>query len=72
MPEILRGSFGQLVTSTLLNGRIPIKKVTWMQLVGRNISGAEADRLGVVSHSVSAVDSSPQLFKSRARSRRVT
>ena len=28
MPEILRGSFGQLVTSTLLNGRIPIKKVT--------------------------------------------
>jgi enoyl-CoA hydratase/carnithine racemase len=30
MPEILRGSFGQLVTSTLLNGRIPIKKVTWM------------------------------------------
>ena len=48
MPEILRGSFGQLVTSTLLNGRIPIKKVTWMQLVGRNISGAEADRLGIV------------------------
>jgi len=54
MPEILRGSFGQLVTSTLLNGRIPIKKVAWMQLVGRNISGAEADRLGVVSHSVPA------------------
>ena len=54
MPEILRGSFGQLVTSTLLNGRIPIKKVTWMQLVGRNISGAEADRLGIVSHSVPA------------------
>jgi enoyl-CoA hydratase/carnithine racemase len=49
MPEILRGSFGQLVTSTLLNGRIPIKKVAWMQLVGRNISGAEADRLGIVS-----------------------
>jgi enoyl-CoA hydratase/carnithine racemase len=38
----------------LLNGRIPIKKVTWMQLVGRNISGAEADRLGIVSHSVAA------------------
>jgi len=56
MPEILRGSFGQLVTSTLLNGRIPIKKVTWMQLVGRNISGAEADRLGVVSHSVPAAE----------------
>jgi enoyl-CoA hydratase/carnithine racemase len=56
MPEILRGSFGQLVTSTLLNGRIPIKKVTWMQLVGRNISGAEADRLGIVSHSVPAAE----------------
>jgi enoyl-CoA hydratase/carnithine racemase len=56
MPEILRGSFGQFVTSTLLNGRIPIKKVTWMQLVGRNISGAEADRLGVVSHSVPAAE----------------
>ena len=56
MPEILRGSFGQLVTSTLLNGRIPIKKVTWMQLVGRNVSGAEADRLGIVSHSVPATE----------------
>src|ERR1700756_4093458 len=49
IPEILRGSFGQLVTSTLLNGRIPIKKVTFMQLVGRNISGVEADRIGLVS-----------------------
>jgi enoyl-CoA hydratase/carnithine racemase len=52
MPEILRGSFGQLVTSTLLCGRIPIKKVTFLQLVGRNISGAEADRIGLVSTSV--------------------
>jgi len=52
MPEILRGSFGQLVTSTLLHGRIPIKKLALMQLVGRNISGKEADQLGVVSLSV--------------------
>src|ERR1700684_2074495 len=43
MPEILRGSFGQLVTSTLVHGAIPIKKVALMQLVGRNISGAEDD-----------------------------
>lgn len=49
MPEVLRGSFGQLVTSTLLHGRIPIKKVALIQLVGRNISGAEADRMGIVS-----------------------
>jgi enoyl-CoA hydratase/carnithine racemase len=49
MPEVLRGSFGQMVTSTLVHGRIPIKKVALIQLVGRNISGAEADRLGLVS-----------------------
>ena len=52
MPEILRGSFGQLVTSTLVHGSIPLKKVTLMQLVGQNISGAEADRWGVISKSV--------------------
>ncbi len=49
MPEILRGSFGQLVTSTLIHGRIPIKKVALIQLLGRNLSGIEADRLGLVS-----------------------
>jgi feruloyl-CoA hydratase/lyase len=52
MPEILRGSFGQLVTSSLLHARIPMKKLSYLQLVGRNISGAEADRLGLVSQSV--------------------
>jgi enoyl-CoA hydratase/carnithine racemase len=52
MPEILRGSFGQLVTSTLVHGAIPLKKVTLMQLVGRNISGEEADRWGVVSQAL--------------------
>jgi enoyl-CoA hydratase/carnithine racemase len=56
MPEIVRGSFGQLVTGTLLHGRIPIKKLAFMQLVGRNISGSEADRLGIVSHSVPAAE----------------
>jgi enoyl-CoA hydratase/carnithine racemase len=49
MPEILRGSFGQLVTSTLVHARVPIKKQAFIQLTGRNISGAEADRLGLVS-----------------------
>ncbi len=52
MPEILRGSFGQLVTSTLMHGAIPMKKVTLMQLVGKNISGEEADRWGVISQSM--------------------
>src|SRR5215475_4104857 len=56
MPEILRGSFGQLVTSTLIHGGIPIKKVALMQLVGRNISGAEADRWGVISQALPAAE----------------
>lgn len=55
MPEILRGSFGQLVTSTLIHGSIPMKKVTLMQLVGKNISGEEADRWGVISQSMPLV-----------------
>jgi enoyl-CoA hydratase/carnithine racemase len=54
MPEVLRGSFGQLVTSTLIHGGIPIKKVAWLQLVGRNISGVEAERFGIVSQTVPA------------------
>jgi enoyl-CoA hydratase/carnithine racemase len=56
MPEILRGSFGQLVTSTLVHGGIPLKKVTLMQLVGRNISGEEADRWGVISQALPAAE----------------
>jgi enoyl-CoA hydratase/carnithine racemase len=56
MPEILRGSFGQLVTSTLVHGGIPLKKVALMQLVGRNISGAEADRWGIVSQALPAAE----------------
>jgi enoyl-CoA hydratase/carnithine racemase len=56
MPEILRGSFGQLVTSTLVHGGIPLKKVALMQLVGRNVSGAEADRWGIVSQAVPAAE----------------
>jgi len=56
MPEILRGSFGQLVTSTLMHGGIPLKKVAWLQFVGRNISGVEADALGLVSRVVPAAE----------------
>src|ERR1700732_4453118 len=52
MPEILRGSFGQLVTSTLLHGGLPVKKLAHIALVGRNITGVEADALGIISHAV--------------------
>jgi enoyl-CoA hydratase/carnithine racemase len=54
MPEILRGSFGQLVTSTLLHGGLPVKKLAHIALVGRNISGREADALGIISQAVPA------------------
>ncbi|MPY70708.1 MAG: hypothetical protein GEU92_11535 [Alphaproteobacteria bacterium] len=54
MPEILRGSFGQLVGSTLLHSGLPVKKMAYIQLVGRNITGKEADALGIVSGSAPA------------------
>jgi trans-feruloyl-CoA hydratase/vanillin synthase len=54
MPEILRGSFGQLVTSTLMHGGLPVKKLAHIALTGRNITGKEADALGVVSQAVPA------------------
>jgi enoyl-CoA hydratase/carnithine racemase len=62
MPEILRGSFGQLVTSTLVHGGIPLKKVALMQLVGRNISGEEADRWGIISQAVPAAELEPTVM----------
>ena len=56
MPEILRGSFGQLVTSTLMHGGLPHKKLAYLQFVGRNISGIEADKLGIISQAVPAAE----------------
>lgn len=52
MPEIVRGSFGQMATSTLFHAQIPAKKAALIQLTGHNVSGAEADRLGLVSMAV--------------------
>ncbi|MBV8087448.1 MAG: enoyl-CoA hydratase/isomerase family protein [Chloroflexi bacterium] len=52
MPEILRGSFGQMATSTLYHSGIPQKKAAFMALLGRNITGAEADRWGLVTMAV--------------------
>ena len=54
MPEILRGSFGQLVTATLLHSGLPVKKLAHIALLGRNISGREADALGIISQAVAA------------------
>jgi enoyl-CoA hydratase/carnithine racemase len=56
MPEVMRGSFGQLVTSTLIHAGIPIKKVSYMALIGRNLTGEEADKLGIVSLSVPSAE----------------
>lgn len=52
MPEILRGSFGQMATSTLFHSGVPMKKAALIQLLGRNLSGTEADKLGLVSMAV--------------------
>jgi enoyl-CoA hydratase/carnithine racemase len=49
MPELMRGSFGQIATATLFHAQIPIKKAAYIQLIGRNVSGVEADRLGLAS-----------------------
>ncbi len=56
MPEVMRGSFGQLVTSTLVHAGIPLKKVSHIALIGRNLSGREADALGIISQAVPAAD----------------
>ncbi len=52
MPEILRGSYGRTATPTLFHSGIPNKQAFMIQLTGRNISGAEAARLGLVSQAV--------------------
>ena len=52
MPEILRGSYGRSATPTLFHARIPIKQAFFIQLTGRNISGADAAKMGLVSQAV--------------------
>ena len=56
MPEILRGSFGQMALSSLYHTGIPAKKAAIMHFSGRNFSGTEADRFGLVSASVPEAD----------------
>jgi enoyl-CoA hydratase/carnithine racemase len=54
MPEVLRGSFGQLVTSTLMHSGLPIKKLSLIALGGKNVTGKQADALGIISEAVPA------------------
>jgi enoyl-CoA hydratase/carnithine racemase len=54
MPEVLRGSFGQFATSSLFHAGIPNKKAALIALLGKNLTGADADRLGLVSASYPA------------------
>jgi len=56
MPEILRGSYGRSATPTLFHSRIPIKQAFYIQITGRNMSGAEAARMGIVSQAVPKKD----------------
>ena len=56
MPEIVRGSFGQMALSSLYHTGIPYKKAAIMHFSGRNFSGIEADRFGLVSASVPETD----------------
>jgi len=52
MPEVIRGSYGATATPSLFHGGIPIKKAFYISLTGRNLTGVEAQRIGLVSHVV--------------------
>jgi enoyl-CoA hydratase/carnithine racemase len=52
MPEVIRGSYGAVATSTLFHSGIPVKKAFYIQLTGRNLTAAQAERVGIVSETV--------------------
>jgi len=52
MPEVIRGSYGAVATSTLFHSGIPFKKAFYVQLTGRNLTAAEAERVGLISQVV--------------------
>ena len=52
MPEIIRGSYGATATPSLFHGAISIKKAFYISLTGRNLTGVEAERIGLVSQVV--------------------
>lgn len=56
MPEIIRGSYGAVATPTLFQTGIPAKTAFRVSLTGRNLSGEEAARVGLVTQAVPAKD----------------
>lgn len=52
MPEVPRGSFGQMATANLYHAGIGKKKAAMIHLTGEFVSGAEADHLGLISRAV--------------------
>ena len=52
MPEVIRGSYGAVATSTLFHSGIPTKKAFYIQLTGRNLTAPQAERIGLVSEVV--------------------
>jgi enoyl-CoA hydratase/carnithine racemase len=49
MPEVIRGSYGATATPSLFHAGIPFKKAFYISLTGRNLTGIEAERVGLVS-----------------------
>jgi enoyl-CoA hydratase/carnithine racemase len=56
MPEVIRGSYGATATPSLFHAGIPFKKAFYISLTGRNLTGLEAERIGLVSQVVSEKD----------------
>ena len=52
MPEVIRGSYGAVATSTLFHSGLPVKKAFYIQLTGRNLTATEAERIGLISEVV--------------------
>ena len=52
MPEVIRGSYGATATPSLFHSGIPLKKAFYISLTGRNLTGIEAERIGLVSQVV--------------------
>jgi enoyl-CoA hydratase/carnithine racemase len=74
MPEVIRGSYGAVATSTLFHSGIPFKKAFYIQLTGRNLTAAQAERVGLVSEVVAddQLDSSVAQLAKEIGSRNAT